>query len=876
MLRQITRGLRALAHGDAADREVDDEVKHYFEEATAELIAAGLSPGAARRAARARLGNIAAIREEVRASGWESIVGTFFADLRYGARRLRRNPGFTAASVITLALGIGASTAIFSAVKPILFEPLPYPRADRIVTIWDFAVDDSRLDVTFGTYRELLERSRDFDSAAVLKPWQPTMTGSAEPERLEGDRVSAPYFRVLGVRPVIGRDFDASEDRPNGSNVVVITDTLWHRRFNRNPTIVGRQVMLDDVLYTIVGVMPPSFENVLKPSAEIWSLVQYDMSEGRAWGHHLRMVARLKPGVRLDRAKQELNAIASSPLAEFPRPAWAALGRGVIVNPLQQDVTEAVRPALLAVLGAVIIVLAIASVNVTNLLLARGAQRRGEFAVRAALGAARTRLVRQLITESLLLATLGAALGMVVTEMGVRALIALSPPGLPRAGAIHVDGTVFLFGLGLSTLIGMIVGLVPALQASRRGLSVNLQQGSQRAAGSHHTTRRVLVVAEVALALVLLVSAGLLLRSLQRLFAISPGFDASHLLTMQVQTSGRRFDKDATVRFFTQAIESVGRVPGVVAAEFTSQLPLTGERDEYGVLLESSVDQQAAAGQPAFRYAVSPGYLDAMRVPLLRGRQLDAHDDADAPFAVLVSESFAKTFPDGDAIGRRVHVGPTDRPWYTVVGVVGDVRQVSLAVSRAEAIYVPADQWHFVDSAMWVVIRTRGDAAALAPAIRAAIWSVDKDQPIVRIATMEDVLALSAAQRRFALILFEAFALVSLVLAAIGMYGVLSGSVTERTREIGVRAALGASRADILALVVRQAMMLAGLGALLGLIGAAATSRGLSTLLFQVSPLDPITYVGVVVLLLGVSGVACSIPAWRATCVDPSITLRVE
>jgi putative ABC transport system permease protein len=498
--------------------------------------------------------------------------------------------------------------------------------------------------------------------------------------------------------------------------------------------------------------------------------------------------------------------------------------------------------------------------------------------MRVALGAGRGRLIRQLLTESLLLALVGGALGMVVAGIGARALVALSPPELPRVGAIRLDAAVFAFAMWVTTLIGLVVGLMPALHASRSDLQGGLQRSSRRTAGGHGLTRGTLVVAEVAIALVLLVSEGLLLRSIERLLAVSPGFDASRLLTMQVQASGHRFDDDsATHRFFAQALEAVREVPGVAAAAFTSQLPLSGDFEKYGVQFESIPDDKSEEDQSAFRYAVSPGYFETIGIPLHRGRLLDAHDVAGAPPAVLVNESFAKRkFPGRDPIGQRVHVGSTDQPWYTIVGVVGDVKQTSLAMNQADAVYITTTQWRFADRAQWLVVRARGDAAALAPAVRKAIWSVDKDQPIVRVATVADLLAASAAERRFALIVFEAFALVALVLAATGIYGVLSGSVTERMREIGVRSALGASRGNILALVVRQGMTLTGLGIAIGLGGAVAASHAIVTLLFGVSRLDPLTYLGVIALLLGVSGIACWVPAWRAARVDPSITLRAQ
>lgn len=805
-------------------------------------------------------------------------------DLRYALRQLRKSPAFTAVAVVVIALGIGATTAIFSAVNPILFKPLPYPEPGRIRMIWEMRSDGSPLDVSFGSFHGLAERNRSFQELAVMKPWQPTMTSATEPERFEGQRVSAAYFRVLGVLPSLGRDLQSSDDQFKGPNVVILSDRLWRRRFGGDPTIVGRQITLDDNLYTVIGVMPGGFENVLAPAAELWAPLQYNPSlpwDGREWGHHLRMIGRLQPGVSRKQATSELAVIVHT-LAQIYAKGYDSSGGapdGFLVNSLQSDVTRAVKPALLAVLGAVMLVLMIAGVNVTNLLLARGMQRRGEFAMRVALGAERGRLVKQLLTESLLLAAIGGALGMLVAEAGVRALVALSPPGLPRVNAIALDHAVFIFALGITTLTGLIVGSVPALHASRSGPQMGLQQSSRRTAGGYQFARGTLVVSEVALALMLLVSAGLLLRSLVRLVAIDPGFASSHMLTMQVQESGHRFDDDkARDRFFTQALEAVRQVPGVSSATFTSQLPLSGDFEVYGVQFELKPDDNSEA---AYRYAVSPSYFETMHIPLLRGRLLNERDRAGAPVAILISESFAKRmFPGQDPIGRRVRAGPdrgqADRRWDTIVGVVGDVKQTSLALNEPDAFYTTTTQWAWVDNVQSLVIRARGDAGALAPAIRSAIWSVDKDQPILRVATMDSLLAQSEAERRFALILFEAFALVALVLAAIGMYGVLSGGVTERTREIGIRAALGASRGNILALVVRQGMTLAGLGIAIGLGGAAVASQALTTLLFGVSHLDPVTYLGVIALLLAVSAAACWIPAWRAAQVDPSITLRAE
>ncbi len=877
--RPLRRGLRALMKSNAADRDVADEVRHYLDEAAAHLVAGGAAPEQARRLTQAAMGNPTWVAEQVRASGWEHFTTTMVGDLRHAVRRLRHAPGFTIVCAATLALGIGASTAVVSAVYPILFEPLPYQNPRQIAVISDVGANGASLETTFGTYLELARRSRSFESLASTKPWQPVMAGAAEPERLDGQRVSAQYFRALGVPPALGRDFESADDLPDRPCVVIVGDGLWRRRLGADPTIAGREIRLDDVACVVIGVMPHGFENVPAASAEIWSPLQYSTllkPDAREWGHHLRMIGRLRAGVAVDQARQELNRIAHTPEAVFPRVPWASLERGLIVRALQDDVTQAVRPLLLAVLGAVGLVLAIAAVNVTNMQLARGAQRRGEFAMRAALGAGQGRLMRQLLTESLLLAAIGGVLGVAVAAAGVRALVALAPPGLPRAGAIQINSVALAFAFVVTTLLGLVVGLAPAMAAGRNDLQPGLQRVSQRTAGGRPRTRAVLVIAEVALALVLLVSAGLIMRSLERLFAVPTGFDATHMLTMKVQAVGHAYDSDAARhRLFARALDEVRRVPGVTAAAFTSQLPLSRDVDGYGVHFESDVGLEDV--NSALRYAVTPGYFEVMRLPLRSGRLLNAHDTAGGRAAAVISESFARRrFGAADPAGTRLRFGPDQGPWFTIVGVVGDVKQTSLALGDADAIYVTPEQWHWADRAMSLVVRASGDPLGLTPSVRTAVWSIDKDQAITRIASMDQLLARSEADRRFASTLFEVFGVVALLLATTGVYGVLAGSVTERTREIGVRVALGASRADILGVVVREGLMVTGIGIALGLAGAAAASQALVTLLFGVSRLDPVTYGGVVAILIGASAVACSVPAWRAVHVDPATTLRAE
>lgn len=885
--RQLKRGLRILTHRSAADDDLGDEVAHYIEQTVAANVARGMSAGEARRAAQLEFGNNTVVREQVRDYGWENRLETVFADVRFAARRLRTQPGFTAVAVLTLALGIGASTAIFSAVNPILFETLPYPGARRIVTVADMSAEGTPVAVAYGNFRELSLRAKTFSAMAVVRTWQPTIDGSqptasgiAEPQQLDGLRVSAPYFRVLGVRPALGRDFLDEEDRFRGPTSVIITDALWRRRFNANPALVGRAISSGGDQYTVVGILPPGFEHVIAPTIEIFTLLQYDSSlppDGREWGHHLTMVARVRDGVSIEQARRELTAIARDKVAEFPRMPWASMERGFIVSTLQDTITGGVKPALLSMLAAVLLLLTIACVNVTNLLLARGVQRRGEFAMRVALGAGRARLLRQLLTESLVLALTGGLVGMFVAAAGVRALVALSPPGLPRADAVHLDFKTFGFTLAITSVIGIIVGIIPARHASRSDLQRGLQGATRRLIGGHRFTRTVLVVTEVALALVLLIGSGLLLRSLRQVLSIAPGFAPEQLIALRIQVAGPQFnDDERTHRYFSQALDAVRAVPGVTDVAFTSLLPLGGDEGMYGVRFESS-PTGPKTGRGTFRYAGNASYTTLMGIALLRGRRLDASDVIGTPPSVMISESLARSkFPGQNPLGQRLRIGADDSPWLTIVGVVSDVKQTSLSASEPSAVYVVDRQHTIVDRARWIVARTSGDPAALTASIKAAISSVDRDQPIVRATTMRALVAESVAQRRFALMVAEVFALAALVLAAAGIYGVVSGAVVERTREIGVRAALGATQSNILTLVLRQGLGLTAFGVLVGLGGAAFASRAITSMLFGVSPLDAITYVGVVLLLGAVSLLACALPAWRASRVDPMTTLRVE
>lgn len=872
--RALAKGIRALLNPRAADADAEDEIHHFLEQSAAEFEARGFSPADARREARARWGDSTAIREQVRGSGWEHLVATAAGDVRYGARALRQSPGFTFVTVATLALGIGASTAIFSAVNPILFAPLPYPGGDRLVAILE---EGRTSDTTFAMYLTLTQRARSFDGLSVFRAWQPALTGFDVPQRLEGQRVTAGYFRVLGVSPALGRDFVGEDDRPGRTKIAIVSDALWRTRLGGDPAIVGRTIRLDDTPYSVVGVLPATFTNAIAPDVEIWTPLQYDPAlplDGREWGHHLTGIGRLTPHATLAAAAAETHALGRAMIEQW-HPSTYPPTEQFSVTPLADALVSGVRPVLLAMAGAVLLLLAIACVNVTNLLLARGARRRGEFALRAALGAGRARLVRQLLTESILLAALSAVAGVGVAILAVRALVAIAPAALPRAASIRVDGDVLMFALAVSALAGLAFGILPALEAAGSDPQRDMQEASHRTARPQGRTRRLLVVAEVALAFVLLIGAGLLLRSVRELLAVPPGFAVSERLTLQVQLVGRGLTETGpATTFLGQALDAVRRVPGVAAAAFTSQLPLSGDRDEYGAQFLADGTQPAMTF-PAYRYAISDGYFAASGTPILRGRAIDDRDRAGAPAVAVISASLAAArFGTSDPIGRQLMIGPGGP--FTVVGIAGDVRQTSLAATDANAVYINAQQWAFADRAHSLVVETRERPAALASAVQQAIWSVDKNQLIVRVATMDTLVDRSTAERRFAMLVFEAFAGAALALAAIGIYGVLAVGVSERTREIGLRSALGATRGQIVGLVLRQGVGLTVAGVIIGLGGSAVASRSLATLLFGISRLDPMTYAAVALLLAIVAGAACAGPAWRAVRVDPSTALRAD
>ena len=808
----------------------------------------------------------------------EGIVEGFVADFRLALRLLRRAPAFAIVCVLTLGLAIGAATAIYGIASPLLLEPLPYPRPQQLVVVSERDAHGDASNVGFATFDDLRREARSIEHSAAMGSWLPTLVGSSDAERLSGTRVSAEYFRMLGVAPALGRDFRREEDAPGRNRVVMLSHGLWQRRFGGDSAIAGRTILLDDIEHEVAGVMPATFDDVLNPEAQVWRVLGYDATQPWACRscRHLRVAARMRDGTDADAAAAELSTLLRAIVAEHPRDYPSAV---VGVESMRDRAIARVRAPVTAVLGAVALVLLIAVANVTNLQLARAARREGEFAVRTALGAGRGRLARQLLAEGLVLATAGGALGLAVASVALPALVAQLPAYVPRLAAARLDSGVLAATMLVTGIVALVVGLVPVMR-SDRSLAAAVAQGAGRVVGPRRAIARGgLVVGEVALAMVLLVGAGLLARSLSRLLAEEMGFDARGLLTLEVQSSGAAYAEPGQVyAYHDRLLEAVRAVPGVEDAALTSQLPLGGNMDSYGIRAFDKPLANPELSPSADRYVVTPGFARTMRIRMLRGRGIEPSDVRDSAAKVaLVSESLARRiWPGEDPLGKRIRMGDTTAGWRTVVGVVADVRHSGLDAAVTQQVWIPERQWTWADDQVVLVVRARGDAAALAPAVRHAVRSVDPLQPISRVATMEQVVASSTAQRRMALVLFAAFAVASLLLASAGIYGVLAGSVAERTREIGVRSALGARPGQILALVVSQGARMAAVGLLIGLALSAGLSRFVESLLYEVRPGDPLTLLVVVLTLGAVALAACLVPALRAVRIAPMTALRSE
>ena len=808
---------------------------------------------------------------------------TFLQELRYGARRLRLSPAFTTIVVLTLALGIGANTAIFSVVNAVLLRPLPYREPDQLVTIEHFYPSLNALEAPVSAlgFTEYRDQTRSFEGVAVQSGLGANLTGFGDPERLQASRVTGQYFSTLGISAARGRTIVPGEDEPGRDRVVVLSDALWHRLFAGDPAAVGKTLQLNGVTYDIIGVMPPGFRDFFNRSAELWVPLAFTPNQlaGGRTNEWLALTARLKPGVSIESAKTEMTVFAEQLKKSYPEsypPDWT-----LKVTSINDKATGRIRPALLVLLGAVGFVLLIACANVANLLLARAAARQKEVAIRTALGATRWHLVRQLLVESVLLAVVGGAFGLVLAYIGVRAIAASALTQLVGPAPVGIDGTVLAFTIALSLVTGLLFGIVPAVQISMTRFHDTLKEGgrSMSADRGSHTVRRLLVIAEVALALMLLAGAGLLIKSFSRILGVSPGFDAKNVLTMNISLPAARYPSDTARRaFWDQVLPRLGAIPGVRAVGATSTMPFAGGWSTGSFNVEGyTVKPQENSPWGDIRIA-TPGFAEALRIPLKKGRFISDQDLPGPPTVVVVDEEMVRRYwPDTDPIGKRIYYDPPQgQPirYIEVVGVVGHAKQEGLDAEDRVQLYFPFAQRS--QPFMSVAIRTDVPPETIVPAVKQAVQSVDKDQPLAQVKTMEQLLSESVGQRRLSMILLGLFAAIALALASIGIYGVMSYSVAQRAHELGIRMALGAARGNVLQLVLRQGMSLVIIGLILGILGALGVTRLLSTQLFGVEPTDPATFTLVAVGLALVALVATLVPAMRATRVDPLVALRQE
>jgi putative ABC transport system permease protein len=802
---------------------------------------------------------------------------TLIQDLRYAIRMLLKKPSFTAIVVLALAIGIGANTAIFSVVNAILLRQLPYKQPDRLSMIW---MDNPKLGVdqdwhSYPNYVDYKEQNQVFEDMAAFNNRSFNLTGAGDPVRVVGVWTSASLFSVLGVEPTLGRAFTEEEEEPGKDLVVILSNGLWQRRFGGDTGIVGQPINLNGVNRTVVGVMPASF-GFPEKRTELWIPLALNPQRKQArFAISYKAVGRLKPGVTMEQASADMGAIAKRIDDQYFQS-----GYGINLVKLHSQETGKVRPALLVLLGAVAFVLLIACANVANLLLARAAMREKEIAIRLALGAGRSRIVRQLLTESALLAVAGGGVGLLLAVWGLDALVALSPADIPRLDQTRIDGRVLAFTLAVSLITGLVFGLVPALQASKPDLNDSLKESGRGSTSgkSAMRIRSLLVVSEIALSLVLLVGAGLLIRSFMRLQQFDLGFNPDNLLTMRIQLPGSKYREGKQVAsFYQQLLERLETVPGVHSVGAISDVFLTDTPNSTNFTIEG---RPVAVGAEAIEVpldSVSPSYFRVMGIPLLSGREFDDRDvDGTTPVAIINETFLRRFFPGEDPIGKRyVYGGPDPRnQWITIVGVVGDMRRTGFDRPVRPETFLPEAQ--ATDNALTIVARTANDPASFTGALRNEVWAIDKDQSVYDIKTMHETLSEMRSQRRFNMLLFGIFAAVALTLAAVGIYGVISYSVTQRTHEIGIRIALGAEKSDVLTLIVGQAMTLAGIGITIGIAGSLAFTRLMAGLLYGVSATDPATFGVIAVLLAGVALLACYIPARRAAKVDPMVALRYE
>src|SRR5271170_2384833 len=868
------------------EQDVNDELRFHIERQTAANIYAGLAPEEARRQAVLQLGALEGLKETCREQRRGFWLESFYADVRYGLRILRKNPGFATIAILTLALGIGANTAIFSVVQGVLLAPLPYSEPERLVMVWQYNLTLKHvISVSYPDYLDWQRDARSFQQMAAFDSQDRNLTAPGTPEHLKGEEISSGFLSTLGIKPILGHEFLPEEDRQGGAPVVLISDRLWKNRFAGSVEALGKCVTLDGVDYTVAGVLPADFR-LFGDDADVYTPI--GQSDPLIYGdrtiHPILCIARLKPGVTIAQSDAEVDAIQEQLDQLYPA---ADRGLGADVKPLKHEFVADVSGTLLMLLGAVGIVLLIACANVANLLLARSAARRREFAIRSALGATGARIVRQLVTESVLLSLAGGTLGLLLAKWGVRPVLAALPGNLPRSENIGMNLSVLLFALGVSVVVGILFGLAPALQSAQTDLQAALKAGGRGSTSPHQRAQSSLVIVQVALTLVLLVGAGLLFRTIRRLWEVNPGFNARHLIAFNVGLSPSANKNVASMRTaYQQLIERIRNIPGVTAAELTILYPLS-EQQNIGPFLAGSHQPASSAEAPrALFYWTGPDYLRTMEIPLLQGRYFTAADTASSQPVVLIDSVLARAyFPDMDPVGQAMtipHWGPV-----RIIGVVGHVQHWGLDERDAytqNQIYASLNQlqgdWApLFYRRLTVVVSTPLDAAAVMPAIKAAVYGASGDQTIYGVQVIQQALARSLSSQRFPMILLGVFAGLALLLASIGIYGVISYSVIRRVHEIGIRMALGAERRDVFRMVIEQGLRLALSGVAIGAAAALILARLLSSfshLLYGVGTGDPATFMAVSAVLIGVAILACYIPARRAMRVDPMVALRCE
>ncbi|MGD0222954.1 MAG: ABC transporter permease [Terriglobia bacterium] len=881
--------LRSLFKRARVEQELSDELRFHLERLTEENVSHGMTPKEARFAALRALGGVEQIKEECRDMRKVNYFENFLQDVRYGLRVLRRNPGFATAAILTLALGIGATTAIFSIVDTVMLKPLPFPTADRLVRVRSlFAVTGNGGVASYPDFLDWRARNHVFEGMAAFRTGDFTLVGPREPFHLQGAVVSAQLFSLLGVKPALGRSFLPDEDKPaaaGGTDPLILSYGLWQREFSSDPSVVGRTVQLGDQPFTVIGVMPPAFQYPIQAEPiELWTTIAVDARAGagamttQRGAHYLDVAALLKPGVKLAQAQAEMAAIAGALSKQHPenKPRTAQ------IVPEIEGAIGPLRTPLLVLLGAVGCVLLIVCVNVANLLLARATGRHKEMALRAALGATRRRATRQLLTESVALGLLGGGLGLALAIASLRILVRLIPAEVPRLNAISLDVRLLSFAFLVSLVAGILFGLAPALRVSKIGLTESLNESGRGAGGGgreHSRLRDVLVVSEVALAIVLLLGAGLLIQSFFNLTRVNPGFNPNHVLTFQLDSPA---GKQATQipAFIREVVANMRALPGVISASAVASLPLTG--DNIGSSFEIDGEPTPMGSRPMADFnAVEPNYFRTLGIALVAGRDFTERDDSKSPPVVIINRTLARRFfPNQNPIGQHLRpgigngYGPGEFPMREIVGVIEDVKQSGLGDEPSPEIYAPQAQSPF--GTMILVVRTANDPRTIVEAARRRVLALDKNTPIYHVETLDQFFAQSVEVPRFITALLGGFAGLALVLACLGIYGVISYTVAQRTREIGIRLAVGAKEGDVLWMVIREGLRPALAGIAIGIVGALRLTRILSSLLYGIKPADPLTFIAVALILICVALLACYLPARGAMKVDPMVALRYE